>query len=151
LTGFLLSAAIGILIGGVLADRNVRHSLVIFVGMLGAASLFAVVGLTAAMSATGLLVTIGIAGFLFGITTPSRDMLVRSATPKGATGRVFGFVYSGLDAGAAMAPVFLGILLDGGQPVYVIWFTAAAMFFAIFTAISVRGRRAEQEAQAVRA
>lgn len=151
LTGFLLSAAIGILLGGVLADRNIRHGLIILVGMLGASVLFALVGLTDAMSATGLLVVISAAGFLFGVTTPSRDMLVRSATPKGATGRVFGFVYAGLDAGAASAPIILGIMLDGGQPVYVIWFAAAAMFFAIFTAVSVRSRQPLPEGETVRA
>jgi hypothetical protein len=35
---------------------------------------------------------------------PSRDMLVCGAAPVGATGTVFGFVYSGLDLGAAMTP-----------------------------------------------
>jgi hypothetical protein len=40
---------------------------------------------------------IAVAGFAWGCTTPSRDMLVRGAAPAGATGTVFGFVYSGLD------------------------------------------------------
>jgi hypothetical protein len=42
-------------------------------------------------------------------------------------------------------------MLDGGQPIYVIWFAAAAMFFAIFTAVSVRGRSEERDAQTVNA
>ena len=33
-----------------------------------------------------------------------RDLIVRAATPRGATGRVYGFVYSGLDSGAALVP-----------------------------------------------
>ena len=39
-------------------------------------------------------------GFALGATGPSRDMIVRNATPQGAAGRVYGFVYSGLDLGA---------------------------------------------------
>ena len=46
-----------------------------------------------------------LAGFLTGMTIPSRDMLVRAAAPPGATGKVFGFVYSGLDIGATISPL----------------------------------------------
>jgi MFS family permease len=64
-------------------------------------------------------------------------MLVRSATPKGATGRVFGFVYSGLDAGSALAPLLIGVILDHGNPIWVTWIVALAFFAAIFTAVSI--------------
>jgi len=43
-------------------------------------------------------------GFSMGVTAPSRDMLVRAATPRGSSGKVFGFVYSGLDVGSLIAP-----------------------------------------------
>ena len=56
-----------------------------------------------------------ITGTGIGITGPSRDILVRAATPRGATGKVFGFVYSGLDLGSASAPLIFGWLMDGGQ------------------------------------
>ena len=78
------------------------------------------------------------AGFLSGVTTPSRDLLVRSATPKGATGRVFGFVYSGLDVGSAFAPVTIGYLLDSGEPAMVLWLVSAIFAVAILTAIAIR-------------
>src|SRR3546814_19446728 len=65
------------------------------------------------------------AGFLFGFTTPSRDLIVRGATPKGASGRVFGFVYSGLDAGSALVPLIMGQLLDHGHADKVLLFVAA--------------------------
>ena len=41
-------------------------------------------------------------GFVLGATGPSRDLIVRNATPQGASGRVYGFVYSGLDLGATI-------------------------------------------------
>ena len=43
-------------------------------------------------------------GFVLGATGPSRDLIVRNATPRGAAGRVYGFVYSGLDVGSTIAP-----------------------------------------------
>jgi MFS transporter, FSR family, fosmidomycin resistance protein len=51
-------------------------------------------------------------------------MIVRGATPPGATGRVFGFVYTGLDVGSLAVPMFYGWLMDGGSP--------QAVFYAIF-------------------
>ena len=53
-------------------------------------------------------------GFAIGATGPSRDMIVRNATPQGAAGRVYGFVYSGLDLGATIGPVWFGLMLDHG-------------------------------------
>ena len=63
-----------------------------------------------------LLAAVALAGALAGATTPSRDMLVRAAAPPGASGKVFGFVYSGLDLGATLTPAFVGSLLDAGHP-----------------------------------
>jgi len=51
-----------------------------------------------------------------GVTAPSRDMLVRAATPSGSSGKVFGFVYSGLDVGSLIAPPVYGWFLDRGEP-----------------------------------
>ena len=39
----------------------------------------------------------------------------QAAAPEGATGKVFGFVYSGLDFGGALAPLLFGWLMDDGQ------------------------------------
>ncbi len=46
---------------------------------------------------------------------PSRDMMIKKANPKGATGRVYGTVYSGLDVGFAISPMILGALMDRGM------------------------------------
>jgi hypothetical protein len=42
-------------------------------------------------------------------------MLIKRAAPPGATGRVYGTVYSGLDVGFALASPVFGALLDRGQ------------------------------------
>ena len=69
------------------------------------------------------------AGFAVGMTGPSRDLIVRQATPAGASGRVYGFVYSGIDLGAMLGPVWFGFMLDhalGRQ----MFFVVAALFVA---------------------
>jgi len=55
-------------------------------------------------------------GLGLGIAAPSRDLMIRSATPSGSSGRVYGIVYSGIDLGAALSPLLFGILLDIGLP-----------------------------------
>ena len=55
-----------------------------------------------------------LAGFGTGVAGPSRDMLIKQASPPGATGRVYGTVYSGLDLGFAVAAPVFGSLLDHG-------------------------------------
>ena len=79
-------------------------------------------------------------GFALGVTGPSRDLIVRGATPKGATGRVYGFVYSGLDLGGIIGPVALGVLLDHGHPRAVLY--AVAMCFVVAIGTVFRAQRA---------
>jgi len=55
-----------------------------------------------------------VAGFCSGLSGPSRDMLVRRVAPKGATGSVYGLVYSGIDVGVALGPLAFGVMLDAG-------------------------------------
>jgi hypothetical protein len=62
-----------------------------------------------------------LAGAAGGITNPSRDMIVRNATPPGASGKVFGFVYSGLDVGSFLAPPVFGVLMTAGLPSIIFW------------------------------
>lgn len=138
LTSFLLAASVGLLGGGLLADRCERHELVI-AGGLAAAGLLSLV--FAFLSPPVAVLTLA-AGLAIGGTMPARDMLVRSTAPAGATGRVFGFVYSGLDLGAAIAPPLLGLLLEHGRPRLVFVVAAVALFAAIGSAAVVdhRGR-----------
>lgn len=136
LTGYMIANAAGTLVGGIAAGRTHRHEFMVAAGLAGAALTVLAVG-HVAMSAGVLLVAIAIAGFLSGSTTPARDMLVRSAAPAGATGRVFGFVYSGLDLGACLAPLVLGVLLDNGHPAVAMTVIAASLFTTIFSAFLI--------------
>jgi MFS family permease len=83
-------------------------------------------------------VVMALAGFCLGGTSPSRDMLVRAATPAGASGTVYGFVYSGFDLGSAFLPLALGWLLDRGEPRAVFVAVAAVLLLTIVTVVQVR-------------
>ncbi len=142
LTAFLLGSSAGILLGGFLADHTRRHDLVAGGGMLTGA-LLALVLATGGLALAALPVVMAVTGFALGVTSPSRDMLVRQATPRGASGKVYGFVYSGLDLGSSLTPLLFGWLLDRGEPRSVFVVSAVFMLLTISTVVQVRrhGRR----------
>lgn len=139
LTAYLLGSAAGILFGGWTADRIHRHELMVGVGLFCAAMLILVSGYVA-LDALALNALLAVAGFMGGFASPARDMLVRRATPKGATGKVFGFVYSGLDLGSTLAPTLAGALVDHGLPMGVLFLVAAGQLLAILTAFGLGQR-----------
>jgi MFS transporter, FSR family, fosmidomycin resistance protein len=146
LTAFLFGGAAGILAGGMLADRTNRHDLVAVAGLIAAAILMMLLA-TGSVAASLLPVVLAVAGFSQGVTGPSRDMLVRAATPPGASGKVFGFVYSGLDLGSCLVPVAFGWLLDHGDPRMLFLAVGVLMLCTIGTVVQVR--RSAQPAAAV--
>ncbi|HEY1794496.1 MAG TPA: MFS transporter [Stellaceae bacterium] len=144
LTIFLFGSSVGTLFGAVIADRLPRQEATVAIGL----SLAAALSLALALAALPLSAVMGlaaIAGLGIGVTIPARDMLVRGAAPEGATGRVFGFVYSGLDLGAAVTPFFIGQLLDRGLPRLVFVVAAAALIVAIMSAVVVTKPRARRK------
>jgi MFS transporter, FSR family, fosmidomycin resistance protein len=92
------------------------------------------------LGALGSMVLLALTGLAVGIGGPSRDMLIKRATPKGATGRVYGTVYSGLDVGFAVAPLLFGWLLDRGLYSLTMISSAGALILAVLAALAV-GRR----------
>jgi FSR family fosmidomycin resistance protein-like MFS transporter len=74
-----------------------------------------------------------VAGLCVGIVAPSRDMLIRSITPPGDVGKVFGFVSSGFHLGGTVGPVTFGYLLDTGEPRSVFWAVGGLWLVTIAT------------------
>jgi MFS family permease len=139
-TAYLLGGTAGIVAGGFLAARTERHDRVAAAGLLGGAALLALVAV-GAVPIAGLLPMFAVIGFVVGATGPSRDLIVRNATPKGAAGRVYGFVYSGLDIGATLGPIGFGLMLDH-QLARAIFFVIALLYLvAIATVVNVRRSR----------
>lgn len=137
LTAYLLGSTAGILAGGFLAAHTGRHDRVAAAGLFAGGTLMLLVG-AAPTIATWAVPLFAVTGFALGATSPSRDMIVRGATPRGASGRVYGFVYSGLDLGATIAPVAVGALLDHQEPRALFIAVAVCLFLAIGTVLQVR-------------
>ena len=117
LSAYLLGGAAGIAVGGFLATRRAQDRIIAACISFGAAmSLLLSSGIVASWAVLPLMALMG-AGV--GIAGPSRDLLVRKAATKGlgeaSYGRVYGFVYSGLDIGLATAPLIFGPIMDGGN------------------------------------
>jgi MFS family permease len=135
-SSFLFSSAIGVLAGGVIADKTKRHGDVAAFGFGGAALLILLVGMTD-IGAAGTIVAMGLAGFLSGMISPSRDMLVRAASPPGAFGRVFGIVTTGFNVGGTVGPLIGGWIMDHGLPRWI--FFASAGFMATTSLMAILG------------
>jgi MFS family permease len=138
LSAFLLLSALGVLAGGIIADRTTRHGDVAALGFGLTGALIAVVGLVP-LGPVVLVGVMGLAGFFSGMIMPSRDMLVRAAAPPGAVGRVFGIVTTGFNIGGAVGPMIYGALMDHGRPLLV--FAASVCFILATMAMAFVGER----------
>jgi predicted MFS family arabinose efflux permease len=137
LSGYLIGKSVGVLAGGFVVDRTTRHDVLAGGGMLIAAGFMLVVS-TGAASMAVVATVMALAGLSIGVAQPARDMLVRAATPSGASGKVFGFAYAGLDVGSAFTPVVFGWLMDHGQPRTLFVAIATLMVLTIGTVVAVR-------------
>ena len=148
-TGFMLCGAAGMVVGGFLAARGQRLERTIGACLLGAALLLFIAGLPAL---PGLLAAAlaALAGFGTGLAGPSRDMLIKRAAPPGATGRVYGTVYSGLDLGFALAAPVFGAILDHGSPSGVFSGAALALVGGVVSAALVGVRVARGQGGAAK-
>ncbi len=138
LTGFLLASALGVLAGGIIADRTVRHGEVAAIGFGLTALLIALIGLVP-LPPIPLILAMAAAGGLSGLIMPSRDMLVRAAAPPGAEGRVFGIVSTGFNVAGVTGPLLYGWLLDHGAARSV--FLCAVGFMLATCLLALAGER----------
>ena len=97
---------------------------------------------TGIFGATGTMVVLAATGLAVGIGGPSRDMMIKKATPKGATGRVYGMVYSGLDVGFAISPLIFGAFMDRSWYAATLAGAALVLLLSVGAALGV-GRRTQ--------
>jgi MFS family permease len=83
-------------------------------------------------------VIFGLMGFAVGSAGPSRDLLIKRATPANASGRVYGIVYAGLDIGQAISPLIFGVLMDHQQFTAIFIGLAALQLSLVFNARRMR-------------
>jgi len=107
---------------------------------MGAGALLLLLAATGWLGGTGTMLLLAATGFAVGIAAPSRDLLIKQVTPKGATGRVYGTVYSGLDVGFAIAPLIFGVFMDRGWYAATLAGAGVVLLLSIGVALGV-GRR----------
>ncbi|MDN3545525.1 MAG: MFS transporter [Roseateles asaccharophilus] len=135
-TGYMLCGALGMVVGGFLVARVQRLERTIAAAM-AAAALALLLTASGWLPPLAALVLTALAGLGTGLAGPSRDMLIKRAAPPGATGRVYGTVYSGLDLGFALAAPVFGALLDRGHAAGVFSGAALALGLGIGSAAMV--------------
>jgi FSR family fosmidomycin resistance protein-like MFS transporter len=137
-TAYMLASAGGMVVGGFLGGGTQNHDRTIAIAFAVAAVLALVLGAAFVPGWLALPLMAAI-GFCSGVAGPSRDLMIRAAAPKNATGRVYGVVYSGLDTGLSAGPLLFGAVMDGGHPGWL--FAGIALFqaLAIGTAVGVGG------------
>lgn len=143
LTAYMLCGALGMLVGGFMAARVAHSDRVVALAMSAGALLLALCA-TGLLGATGTLGVLAATGFAVGIGGPSRDMMIKKATPAGATGRVYGLVYSGLDVGFALSPVLFGAFMDRGWYGATLAGAALVLLLSVVAALGVGQRTVRQ-------
>jgi MFS family permease len=136
-SAYMICGAVGMVIGGFIAGRVQRLEATIAAAMAGSATLLVAAALLPAVLPVPLAVSmalVALAGLGIGLAGPSRDMLIKRASPPGATGRVYGTVYSGLDVGFALAAPVFGWILDHMAPQWVLLGSAATLSLGIVSA-----------------
>ena len=140
LTIYMICSAGGMVAGGFLAADPARCERIIGLGF-GTAALIALVLGFVDVHPLAVPALFGAMGFGAGIAGPSRDLIVKRASPPNATGRVYGVVYSGLDIGQAIAPLLFGSLMDMHEPAMVWLGIAVVQGVLIVNAFNVRNAR----------
>jgi MFS family permease len=135
-TVYMLVASAGMVLGGFLVPRFPDVERTVSLGVTASALLLVLAG-SGAVPGMVALACVALAGLGSGLAGPSRDLMIKRASPPGATGRVYGTVYSGLDTGFAIgAPVF-GLFMDHGFPQGVFFGAAAALVAAVAAALLI--------------
>ncbi|MBB6579415.1 MFS family permease [Comamonas odontotermitis] len=145
-TGYMLFGAAGMVVGGFLVGRVERLEKTISACLLFSGGLLALVA-TGWLPGYAALGVAALAGVGTGLAGPSRDMLVKRAAPPGATGRVYGMVYSGLDLGFCLAAPVFGYMLDHHMNAGVFYGAAVGMVLSVVSAGFVGAGVAARKAQ----
>jgi FSR family fosmidomycin resistance protein-like MFS transporter len=139
LSAYMIASAAAMVLGGHLVRDPRRTTIIVAAGFGLAAVVALAIGF---VDWPGWMVPVlfGVMGLGAGVAGPSRDLLVKQATPAGATGRVYGVVYSGLDVGQAIAPALLGLLMDHGRYAAVWLVVAVAQSLLIVNGFNLKRR-----------
>lgn len=139
LGAFMVTNALGVLVGGRLADRTNHHGRVGAVAFGANALVVAAIALLP-LPPVVLVIAMTTAGLLSGVIGPSRDMLVREHAAPGTEGRVFAITSVGFSIAGTVGPVVFGWMLDAGHGDAVLLSAAIAMVATAALSFSLDAR-----------
>ena len=149
LTGYMVGATSGTLVGGYVADKTQRN-LFTFVLVLTVCAMACILMLGLLPMPPWLLPVVGLAaGLCMGSSRTPRDVMLKDASPPGEVGKVFGFVSAGLPLGGAITPVPLGLLIDHGMAWLVLPVVAGLLGLSLLCAGGARESAAATRAATV--
>lgn len=137
-SSYMLVSSFAVLAGGWVSDnihRQDRFAAMMYVGSIFAVLILALFPLHYVL----LVLLLGFAGFCHGVIRPARDLMVRDVVPKGSTGKVFGFVFTGQAVGGGIAPTILGAAMDNLPPQWIFFISIGFMALCILTILAPRG------------
>ena len=111
LTAHMTATAIGVLLGGPLADRLPFRAVILGTFILCAITVWFAVFLASPGIVVAFIVLI-LAGLFLGAALPSRDRLANATGDQDSTGTRFGFFFTGVSLGVTLSPAFLGLVID---------------------------------------
>ena len=138
LTGYMIGAMCGILLGGWVADRTDRHLGFVVALTVAGSALMLWINLVS-MPQLAMVGVLFATGLSIGASRTPRDVMVKDAAPPGQIGKVFGFVSAGLALGGAIMPVPYGMLIDSGHADLVLVVVAVLWIASLLFAGSARG------------
>jgi MFS family permease len=137
-SAYMLVGSFAVLAGGWISDHIHRQDTFAALSYLASIFLVLIIALLP-LHYLLLVLVLGFAGFCHGVVRPARDLMVRAVVPKGSTGKVFGFVFTGQNAGGSLGPILLGSAMDNLPPQWIFFITIGFMALCILTIIAPRG------------
>lgn len=142
LTAHLVASALGVLVGGWLADLTQRHNVVTSLAIIAMALSILLLALEGAFLVVMVAAMI-LSGLFYGISSPSRDILIKKATPAGSAGVAFGFTSSGMSVGNLLGPLICGWIMDAGRPQLMYIVLAGIVAVSVVTVVLTRSQRSQ--------
>ena len=112
LTAHLTCSAIGVLVGGPIADRVPFDRVIVIAFLLSATGVWLIAAGQSGVGFAASFLLFSAVGLTIGSALPSRDKFANSMADPDATGAAFGFFFTGLSLGAVLSPAILGMIID---------------------------------------
>lgn len=111
-TAFFVFVSLGVLVGGVLADRYDPRWVVVASLSTAAVVTWTIVSGVLGIGVVAAFVLFSLLGICYGLPLPSRDRLVSESSTTGSLGVNFGFVFTAASVGSFVSPAVLGAVID---------------------------------------